>query len=305
MSRLGFDEHGRALEAEARDATPDADPLALAAKAQSAELARARSAITDTEVTPESLPDLLRHAARLPDAQAVLLDGARPVWDRWAPVLASARLDLAARRDLAAVAHQLPEACKVGVLEGVFHVPLGADARAVDDLLDDAAEMPAADADSAEILDDATLHLAGPDALLEGLFDGPDAAQVEHAGDTTLAQVTADAEALWRGGVERRMDVRGFVRACAPQVADRGRAEAVMQVRFGGAGQGERGDTSDDWWPAVHRLRRRFPTLVAALDAARDGAAQRIAVRGGYARVDLAAGTLGVYMPAKADASRV
>ena len=307
MSRFGFDEHGRALDAEARDATPQTDPLALAAKGQSAELDRARAAIADTDVSAETLPDLLRHAARLPDVQATLLGGVRPVWERWVPVLESTRLTLSARRDLAVVAHHLPAAQKVAVLERVFHVPVGADARAVDDLLDDAAEMPAADAESAHIEEDATLHLAGPEALLEGLFDAPAGPALDIA--TTLTAATADAEAMWTGGAERRLDVASFVRACAPQVANRGRAEAVVGARFGGGGvpveDGPNDAPSDaDWWRQVRRLSRRFPALVDALEAARDGLDQRVAVRGGYARIDLAAGTLGLYMPANADANR-
>ena len=270
----------------------------MAAKAQSAEIERARALVADTEPTAESLPDLLRSAALLPDVEAALLGGARPVWDRWVSVLESTRLALSARRDLATVAQRLPEAQRIGVLERVFHVPIGADARAVDDLLDDAAEMPAVDAESAHVEVDAAVHLAGPEALLEGLFDAPGPAlELEQV----LATITADATALWTGGAERRMDVVGFVRACAPQTADRGRAEAVMRARFAGAG-----DAPDDvsWWRQVERLRRRFPTLVDALDAARAGQPQQVAVRGGFARVDLAAGTLGVYMPASADASR-
>lgn len=307
MSRFGYDEQGRALDVEARGA-PQTDPLAIAARAQSAELDRARAAIADTDANAQTLPDLLRHAAMLPDVQAALLGGARPIWDRWVPVLESTRLTLSARRDLAVVAHQLPDARKVAVLERVFHVQVGADARAVDDLLDDAAEMPAADAESVLIEDDATVHLSGPEALLEGLFDAPAATAYDDA--ATLSAVTADAEALWTGGAERRMDVASFVRACAPQVANRGRAEAVMGACFGG-GDVPVGDApvddaanSADWWRQVRRLSRRFPMLVEALEAARDGAEQRVAVRGGYARVDLAAGTLGLYMPANADANR-
>ncbi|MGK0358858.1 MAG: hypothetical protein ACI9U2_001152 [Bradymonadia bacterium] len=306
MSRFGFDEQGRALDAEARDATPQTDPLAIAARAQSAELDRARAAIADTDATAQTLPDLLRHAATLPDVQAALLGGARPIWDRWVPVLESTRLTLSARRDLAVVAHQLPDARKVAVLERVFHVQVGADARAVDDLLDDAAEMPAADAESVLFEDDATVHLSGPEALLEGLFDAPTSAAYDDA--ATLSAVTADAEALWTGGAERRVDVASFVRACAPQVANRGRAEAVVGACFGGGdvpvGDAPNAADSADWWRQVRRLSRRFPMLVEALEAARDGAEQRVAVRGGYARVDLAAGTLGLYMPANADANR-
>lgn len=299
MSRLGFDEQGRALAEADQDAAEETDPLKLAAKAQSAAVHAAVEAIQGRDATPDNIGELLRHAAQLPDPKRVLLDGGAPVWERWVAVLASTPLNLAARRDLVTVTCRLPEAQRVTVLERVFRVPVGADARAVDavdDLLEDAAAQPIADDETARIEGDETLVLAGPEAVLEGLLDAPVHADELVEALTPAAEVTLSGE-----GVERQVDVAGFVRACAPSVAAIERATAVMTARFGG---GPPIDEEDAWWRQVARLRRRFPALVDALEAARDGAPQTVAVRGGYARIDLAAGTLGVYMPASADANR-
>lgn len=295
MSGWGFDETGRAIDAPRRSADEEPDPLKQAARSQAAEIERAREAV-QRDPTPESMPDLLRHARLLPDVEAALLTGADAPWDRWLPVLAHTRLDLDARRDLAAVAQRLPESARVQVLERVFRVPLGADHQArdsVNDLLDDAAESPTPDTESAVIEDDAGLHLTSADALVADLFDGP-----EHA--EALPPLPAE-EAQWLPGAETRLDVAGFVRACAPQVRDRGRAEAVLNQRFAGA------EPPDEaaWWQAVRRLRRRFPVLVDALEAAlenRSGAARPVIVQGGVARIDLNAGSLGVIAPHGVDA---
>lgn len=298
MSRLGFDEQGRALEQADQETEAEADPLKLAAKAQSASVQAAIEVIGRREATPEAMPELLHEAIHLPDPAAVLLDGPAPVWDQWIAALEGAHLDLAARRDLVTLSTRLPEAQRIGVLERVFRVPIGADARAVDavdDLLEDAAGQPIPDEETEEIELDAALQLTGPEAVLEGLFEPAPAA------DALVDQHTPDAQvALGGEGVERRVDVVGFVRACAPGIAGE-RAVGVLSARFGG---GPPMEDEPAWWGQVARLRRRFPALVDALEAARDGAPQGVAVRGGFARVDLAAGTLGIYAPASAEASR-
>jgi hypothetical protein len=290
MSGWGFDETGRALDAETRDKDDEPDPFKLAARAQSADVAHALEVIQRSP-TPDNMPELLRHARALPDLQAVLLGGARPLWSRWLPALEHARLDLHARRDLAHVAQRLPESERIQVLERVFRVPIGSDAGAidtVDDLLDDAAEAPVADAETAVFEDDATLHLDGAGLLVADLLDGPTSAPLD-----AVPEAPAE-EALWIEGAEQRVGVAHFVRACAPHVTDRGRAEAVLNQRFAG---GEPPEDTAAWWRAVRRLRRRFPTLVDALEAARDEASGPVIVQGGVARVDLARGSLGIVAP--------
>lgn len=288
MSGLGYDEQGRALEGEARAATVDADPLKRAAQAQSADVEAAVAAIEGRDATRESIADLLRQAARLPDPAAVLLAGSQPVWAQWLQVLPGTPLPLAARRDLVTVARGLPEAERIAVLTQVFRVPVAADGpdfAALDDLLEDAADQPVPDDESGDIEADGTVHLDSAADLLADLLDEPAPPAPDMA---TLIPIAASA--LQPEGVLRALDVAGFVRACAPGAASPERAIAVVAARFDA-------DPLDDeagWWRAVARLRRRFPLLVAALEAARGGGPQQIAVRGGHARVDLAQGTLGV-----------